>query len=185
MGSVLICFSCAGTVRFLGLETRSSDTFSVIFENGGRREETLLNDTHSCIERVLRFMATRFNTIASIEKSITTIVILSGVNEERFEQFMKDDVFPSVNLATRLFEIRRHVLLKSDKKVDGRSQYVWTVFATTTDELQGDNHLADVLTRPDTRAELTAKLKPYGTLLAFLPVHTDKLGDEHFRNEVK
>jgi hypothetical protein len=112
-------------------------------------------------------MATRFNTISTIASSITTIVILPGVNEERFEQFMKEDVFPSVNLATRLFETRAHVLLRSDQKVEGRSQYLWTVFATTTDEAQGDNHLANVLTRSDTRADLTAKLKPYGTLLGF------------------
>ncbi|MDQ2920721.1 MAG: hypothetical protein M3R52_03765 [Acidobacteriota bacterium] len=112
-------------------------------------------------------MATRFNTISTIPSSITTIVILPGVNEERFEQFMKNDVFPSVNLATRLFEIREHVLLKSDQKVDGRSQYLWTVFATTTDDTQGDNHLVDLLTQDDTRADLTAKLKPYGTLLGF------------------
>ena len=77
-----------------------------------------------------------------------------------------------INLETRLFETREHVLLKSDQKVDGRSQYVWTVFATTTDEAQGDNHLVDLLTRSDTRAGLTAKLKPYGTLLGFTNVAT-------------
>jgi hypothetical protein len=117
-------------------------------------------------------MSTRFNTIATLPKSLTTIVILPGVNDARFEQFMHEDVFPSINLATRLFETREHVLLKSDQKVDGRSQYVWTVFATTTDEAQGDNHLVDLLTHGAIRAELTAKLKPYGTLLGFTNVAT-------------
>jgi hypothetical protein len=117
-------------------------------------------------------MATRFNTIATLPKSLTTIAILPGVNEARFEQFMHEDMFPSINLGTRLFETREHVLLKSDQKVDGRSQYVWTVFATTTDEAQGDNHLVDLLTRLDTRAELAAKLKPYGTLQGFTNVAT-------------
>jgi hypothetical protein len=112
-------------------------------------------------------MAPRFNKVSTISDSITTIVILPGVTEERFERFMKEDVFPSVNLDTRLFETREHVLLRSDHKVEGRSQYVWTIYATTTDDAQGDNHLVGVLTRPDTRAELTAKLKPYGTLLGF------------------
>ena len=46
---------------------------------------------------------------------------------------MHEDVFPAINLATRLVETREHVLLKSDQEVDGRSHYVWTVFATTTD----------------------------------------------------
>jgi hypothetical protein len=117
-------------------------------------------------------MATRFNTIAALPKSLTTIVILPGVDDARFERFMHEDMFPSINLDTRLFETREHVLLKSDQKVDGRSQYMWTVFATTTDEAQGDNHLVDLLTHGDTRAELTAKLKPYGTLLAFTRVAT-------------
>jgi hypothetical protein len=112
-------------------------------------------------------MATRFNTVSTIASSITAIVILPGVNEERFEDFMKEDVFPFVNLETRLFETREHVLLRSDQKVEGRSQYLWTVFATTTNETQGDNHLAGILTQSDTRADLTAKLKPYGTLLGF------------------
>lgn len=112
-------------------------------------------------------MAPRFNTISTISSSITTIVLFPGVNEERFEQFMREDVFPSVNLATRLFETREHVLLRSDQKVEGWSLYLWTVFATTTDDAQGDSHLVDVLTRSDTRADLTAKLKPYGILLAF------------------
>ena len=112
-------------------------------------------------------MTHRFNTISTISKSITTIVVLPGVKEERFEQFMREDVFPAVNLATRLFETREHVLLRSDQKVEGRSQYLWTVFATTTDDTQGDNHLVDLLTESDTRAALTAKLKPYGTLLGF------------------
>jgi hypothetical protein len=128
------------------------------------------HDTHLFTERASYRMATRFNTISGIPGSLTTIVILPGVNEERFEQFMHEDVFPSVNLATRLFETREHVLLKSDQKVDGRSQYVWTVFATTTDEAQGDNHLVDLLTQSDSRAELAAKLKPYGTLLGFTDV---------------
>jgi hypothetical protein len=117
-------------------------------------------------------MATRFNTIDTLAKSLTTIVINPGVDDARFEQFMHEDVFPSINLATRLFETRQHVLLKSDQKVDGRSQYVWTVFATTTDDAQGDSHLVDLLTHSDTRAELTAKLKPYGTLLGFTNVAT-------------
>jgi hypothetical protein len=64
------------------------------------------------------------------------------------------------------------VLLKSDQKVDGRSHYVWTVFATTTDEAKGDNHLVDLLTHSAARAELTEKLKPYGTLLGFAHVVT-------------
>ena len=117
-------------------------------------------------------MATRFNTIDTLPKSLTTIVINPGVDDARFEQFMHEDVFPSINLATRLFETRQHVLLKSDQKVDGRSQYVWTVFATTTDDAQGDSHLVDLLTQSDTRAALTAKLKPYGTLLGFTNVAT-------------
>ena len=117
-------------------------------------------------------MATRFNTIAILPKSLTTIVILPGVTDARFEQFMHEEMSPSINLATRLFETREHVLLKSDQKVDGQSQYVWTVFATTTDEAQGDNHLVDLLTHSNTRAELTARLKPYGTLLGFTNVAT-------------
>jgi len=112
-------------------------------------------------------MTQRFNTISTISGSLTAIVLRPGVNEEHFEAFMKADVFPTVNLATRLFETRQHVLLKSDHKVDGRSQYVWTVFATTTNDTQGDNHLVDLLTQSDARAELTAKLKPFGTLLGF------------------
>jgi hypothetical protein len=112
-------------------------------------------------------MPQRFNNTASISSSITAIVIHLGVDEEHFEKFMKEEVFPSVNLATRLFEIRQHVLLKSDHKVDGRSQYVWTVFATTTNDTQGESHLVDLLTQADARAELTAKLKPFGTLLCF------------------
>ena len=117
-------------------------------------------------------MATRFNTIDTLPKSLTTVVIHPGVDDARFEQFMLEDVFPAINLATRLFETRQHVLLKSDQKVDGRSHYVWTVFATTTDEAQGDSHLVDLLTHGDTRAELTAKLKPYGTVLGFTNVAT-------------
>ena len=117
-------------------------------------------------------MATRFNTFATLPNSLTTIAILPGVNDARFEPFMREDMFASINLETRLFETREHVLLKSDQKVDGRSQYMWTVFTTTTDEAQGDNHLVDLLTHSDTRAGVTARLKPYGTLLGFTNVAT-------------
>ena len=126
-------------------------------------------------------MAHRLNTISTISQSITTIVILPGVKEERFEQFMREDVFPLVNLATRRFETREHVLLRSDQKIEGRSQYLWTVFATTTNDAQGDSHLVDLLTTSDMRAKLTVKLKPYGRLLGFTDLASANAGKSSTR----
>jgi hypothetical protein len=103
----------------------------------------------------------------SIASSMTAIVLRPGVKERDFEKFMREEVFPTINLATRLFETREHVLLRSDQKIDGRSQYLWTVFATTTNKLQGDSQLRDLLTESSARADLSARIKPHGTFLTF------------------
>ena len=105
--------------------------------------------------------------VSSIASSITAIALLPGVSEEEFEKFMEKEVFPSINLATRLFEVRQHVLLKSYQKIEGRSLYLWTIFASTTDVLQGQSHLVDELTRSETRADLMARISHHGAFITF------------------
>jgi hypothetical protein len=114
-------------------------------------------------------MPVEFDQVSSMSSSMTAIAMHSGVNEDDFEKFMKQDVFPSINIATRLFENRHHVLLKSDQKVDGNSLYLWTIFATTTNATQGESHFVNLLNL-DTRARLTEQLKPFGAFVGF----TDK-----------
>ena len=104
--------------------------------------------------------------VSSMASSMTVISINAGVNDDDFEKFMKKEVFPTINLATRLFEIRRHVLLKSDKKLHGKSLYLWTFYATTTNESQGDSHFVDLLD-PGDRARLTKQLEPFGAFAGF------------------
>ena len=58
--------------------------------------------------------------VSSMASSMTVISINAGVNDDDFEKFMKKEVFPTINLATRLFETRRHVLLRVTKNFMGR-----------------------------------------------------------------
>lgn len=114
--------------------------------------------------------------VNSVAGCITTIVLRRGVKEREFEKFMREEVFPTINLATRLFETREHVLVRSDRKVDGRSQYLWTIFATTTDKMQGDSQLRNLLTDSDTRADLSARIRSHGTFVTFTRLNQPNTG---------
>jgi hypothetical protein len=112
-------------------------------------------------------MSAELDQVSSMASSMTAISMNAGVNDDDFEKFMKKEVFPTINLATRLFEIRRHVLLKSDQKVHGKSLYLWTIYATTTNPTQGQNHFVDLLLDSDERARLTEQLKHFGAFVGF------------------
>ncbi len=107
-----------------------------------------------------------FDQVSSMASSMTAISLNAGVNEDDFEKFLKQEVFPTINLATRLFETRHHVLLRSDQKAHGKSLYLWTIYATTTNPSQGDSHFVDLLD-PEERARLTEQLKPFGAFTGF------------------
>jgi len=107
-----------------------------------------------------------FDQVSSMASSMTVISLNAGVNEDDFEKFMKQEVFPTINLATRLFEIRRHVLLRSDQRIHGKSLYLWTIYATTTNPTQGESHFVNLFD-PEDRARLTEQLKPFGAFAGF------------------
>ena len=60
---------------------------------------------------------------------ICVITLHRNVTEKDFEQFMRREIFPAVQVLRRNVSGAEHILLKNDAKVGGQSQYVWRIAA--------------------------------------------------------